>query len=300
MAQLTWLDRSGRPLKTIGESAPYATIALSPDDRTIATTFRAPAADASGNIYVIDATTGDSKRVTFERVQDYSPIWSPDAQRLVFVGRRDGVPALTLLKVASLQEEVLLRLASDQTASGFRPSGWSRDGRHIVGAEAWSASRSTDVWTLSVDTREKRAYVETPAHESNADFSPDGKWVAYEVTDPGRAETQIFVRRFPPTDEKHQISTAGGVQPLWAPDGKEIFFLTASGEPALMSAEVVPSEVFQSRRPRRLFPVHTVPSSGLTRHYAVSRDGTRFLVAVRQQTAPVPLTVVVNWLSQTK
>ena len=156
------------------------------------------------------------------------------------------------------------------------------------------------MWTLSLDTREKRAYVETPAHESNAVFSPDGKWVAYELTDPGREETQIFVRRFPATDEKHQISTAGGTEPVWGPNGDEIFFLTRIGEMALMSAEVVPGEVFQSRRPRRLFPVQTFPSSGLTRHYALSRDGKRFLMAVRQQMATVPLTVVVNWLSQVK
>ena len=161
-------------LKTVGEPAAYASVALSPDDRTIATTFRAPTADVAASIHLIDAGTGDVKRATFERVQDYSPIWSPDGQRVVFVGRRESGPALNLLKVRTLQEEILLRLASAQTASGFRPTDWSRDGRYILGTESWTTSGSMDVWTLSPDTRERRPYVETPAHESNAAFSPDG------------------------------------------------------------------------------------------------------------------------------
>ena len=157
-----------------------------------------------------------------------------------------------------------------------------------------------DVWTLSPDTRERRPYVETPAHESNAAFSPDGKWVAYEVTEGGREGAQIFVRRFPPTDEKHRISTTGGVQPLWGPAGDKVFFLKPTGEMALMSAEVTLGEVFHSRPPRRLFAVQTMPSGGLTRHYAAGRDGKRFLFAVRQQLPSVPLTVVVNWLAGLK
>ena len=294
--QLTWLDRSGRPLRTVGEPAPYASIALSLDDKSVATTFRLPAADASGNVYVIDADSGESRRVTFERAQDYSPIWSPDGQRLVFTGRRDGGPALNALKMKTLQEEILLRLRmTPASASGFRPSDWSRDGRYILGTESWSNTRSMDIWTWAADTGERRPYVETSAHESNAVFSPDGKWVAYELTDVGREATQIFVRRFPPTDEKHQISTAGGVQPVWGPSGDEIFFMTLTGQMVLMRAEVTLGEVFQSRPPRPLFAVQTMPSGALTRHYAVGRDGRRFLVAVRQQTPPAPLTVVVNW-----
>ena len=294
--QLTWMDRSGRPLRKVGEPAPYATVALSPDDKWVATNFRLPSADASGNVYVIDAESGESKRVTFERAQDYSPIWSPDGQRVVFVGRRERAPALIAVRMRTMQEEVLLRLEmTTATASGFRPSDWSRDGRYILGTHSWTPTRSMDIWTLLADTRERRPYVETPAHESNAVFSPDGKWVAYELSDVGREGTQIFVRRFPPTDEKHQISTGGGVQPLWGPSGNEIFFTTPTGQMVLMRAEVTLGEVFQSRPPRPLFTVQTMPSGGLTRHYAVSSDGQRFLFAVRQPAPSPPLTVVVNW-----
>ena len=300
--QLTWLDRSGRPVRTVGEPAAYGSIALSRDDKSVATTFRlSSAADVSGNVHVIDAHSGERKRVTFERVQDYSPIWSPDGQRIVFVGRRDGGPALNALKIRTLEEEILLRLPmTSASISSFRPTDWSPDGRYLLGTESWSRSRSMDIWTLSAATGERRPYVETPAHESNAVFSPDGKWVAYELTDLGRDATQIFVRRFPPTDEKHQISTSGGAQPVWGPGGNEIFFMVTSGQTALMRAEVALGDVFQSRPPRALFNVQTMSSGGLSRHYAVSRDGQRFLVAVRQPTPPVPLTVVVNWRPEAK
>ena len=299
--QLTWLDRSGRPVQTVGEPAPYASIALSRDDKSVATTFRLPSTDVSGNVHVIDAHSGEPKRVTFERAQDYSPIWSPDGQRIIFVGRRDGGPALNALKVRTLEEKILLRLAmTSASASGFRPTDWSSDGRYILGTESWSRTRSMDIWTLSADAAERRPYVETPAHESNAVFSPDGKWVAYELTDLGRDATQIFVRRFPATDEKHQISTSGGTQPVWGPAGNELFFMTATGQMSLMRAEVTLGEVFQSRPPRPLFTVQTMPSGGLARHYAVSRDGRRFLVAVRQPAPQVPLTVVANWRPQAR
>ena len=298
-AQLTWLDRSGRPSRTVGDAADYVSIALSPDDRTIAATFVARS-DSPSNIQVIDAATGDRKRATFERAQDYSPVWAPDSQRVAFVARRDGVPTVSLLKIASLQEEVLLRLPALQSATAFRPSDWSRDGRYIVGTVAQGTTQSLDIWTVSLDSRETRPLVETTAQESNAVFSPDGKWVAYEVTDLGREGTQVFVRRFPPTDERHQVSATGGIQPVWGPGGNELFFLTPTGEMTLMRVEITPGQAFHAGAPRPMFPVRTMASGGLARLYAVGRDGERFLVAVRQPIAPVPLNVVVNWATSVK
>ena len=97
---------------------------------------------------------------------------------------------------------------------------------------------------------------------------------------------RVVVRRFPATSEQHVVGTDLAA-PLWSPDGRELFFVTETGD-ALMSVKVEQLEPFQFAQPRRLFMVKTAPPGGVSRHYAVSRDGTRFLVAVRLPVSAKP------------
>jgi hypothetical protein len=114
--------------------------------------------------------------------------------------------------------------------------------------------------------------------------------VAYESRDAG--VVRVVVRRFPATSEQHVVAT-DLAEPLWSPDGKELFFVTETGD-ALMSAKVEQLEPFQFAQPRRLFAVKIAPPGGVSRHYAVSRDGTRFLVAVRLPAPATPWVVTTN------
>ena len=135
---------------------------------------------------------------------------------------------------------------------------------------------------------------ETAATEIGAVFSPDLRWFAYQVTD--FVGSQIFVQAFPPTGGRAQVSTRGGSQPAWSRDGKALFFLSPDSK--LMVATVQTAGEFHSDTPQPLFTLVTRGLNALAgRQYAVAKDG-RFLVnLIEQPAAPLPLTVVVNWLA---
>ena len=136
--------------------------------------------------------------------------------------------------------------------------------------------------------------VSTPFEERGGQFSPDGRWVAYQSNESGRFE--IYVQPFPGPGGKWQASTAGGVHPRWRPDGKELFFLAPDAK--LMAAPVrVSDSTFDAGSLASLFQTRTVTggSADLTPQYAVSRDG-RFLFNVPDDTSTAaPITVVLNW-----
>jgi eukaryotic-like serine/threonine-protein kinase len=295
--QLTWLDRTGHLMQAVGGTATYnshfsGSFAVSPDDSMVAAAITE---GGQANIHLIDSATGDRKKVTFEPSTDTSLVWSPDGQRLVFQGVRDGKGVLVQLTISSLHEEALL---SWTAGTNYRPTDWSSDAQDILYNFGPGNGGSTDIGTISVKDRKLRPYLQSPVQENNATFSPDGKWVAYELWEGGRP--QVFVRRFPATDEKHQVSVDGGAVPRWSRNGKELFFLTTAGDLAMTAVDVEPGTEFNAGPPHRLFPIRIAGATGVPRQYGVSRDAKRFLFVVPQQTQVVPLTVVVNWVSQPK
>jgi Tol biopolymer transport system component len=127
--------------------------------------------------------------------------------------------------------------------------------------------------------------------ESAAVFSPDGRWIAYTSNEAG--QPNIYVQPFPAGGAKRQVSRDGGGQPVWRPDGKELFFLGPDG--TMMAAAIDGTGQFGV--PKALFPaIHPSALTLGTRQYAVTKDGERFLVNIRpQQSSVTPLTVVINW-----
>jgi Tol biopolymer transport system component len=150
------------------------------------------------------------------------------------------------------------------------------------------------VWILPVDgDRKPFALAQTSSIEANGAFSPDGRWIAYQSNEGG--QLQIYVKPFPPTDRKYLVSIDGGEQPTWSGDGKELFFLAPDSR--MMAATVDTTRQFEAGTPRALFVVPALGPSNF-RQYAVSKDGKRFLMNLRNEPATAtPLTVVVNWLA---
>ena len=137
-----------------------------------------------------------------------------------------------------------------------------------------------------------QAFLQTPANEGGPIFSPDGRWLAYWSDESGRGE--IYVRPFP-GGWKTQISTDGGVQPVWARSGRELFYRNAD---KMMAAAIEAKPAFSAAKPKLLFEGHY--EAGIfpfEPNYDVSPDGQRFLMVKgsAQESAATQLNVVLNW-----
>jgi len=286
--QLTWFDRAGQALGTLG--APDATQfdpALSPDGRQAAV-WRT----AQGNIdlWLIDAAR--TTRFTFDPAPDVYPVWSPDGRRLVFGRQRAGILDLYQKPANGAGAEALL-LASPETKS---PTSWSPDGRSLLYTNAFPKT-SSDVWVLPMAGDPKPfPFLNSTFTEKSSAFSPDGHWVAYQSDESGRYE--IYVRPFPGPGGQWQISTAGGKDPRWRPDGTELYYIAPDSR--LMAAPLASSgTALQPGLPTALFQPRIAaggtPRAGLRQQYDVAPDG-RFLINVSvDEATAAPITVITNW-----
>jgi serine/threonine protein kinase/Tol biopolymer transport system component len=297
LRQLTWYDRAGRTLGTVGEVALYANLALSPDERRVAVTLTT-AHPRNMDIWIIDIARNIRSRLTTDPGTDAAPVWSPDGTRIAFEGRRSGK--------ASLRQQLVDRTAADETLRDVSgsitdsdPSGWSADGRFIAYtlAEAsfpGSASASTtDVWVLPLfGDRQPFPMAQTEFLETSGTFSPDGRWVAYTSNESG--QPNVYVQPFLRPGGKYQVSRDGGSHPVWRADGTELFYLSADA--TMMAVPINATGQFEGGVPQRLFQPGTPALQTRGHPYAVTKDGARFLVNVALRRSNVtPLTVVVNW-----
>jgi dipeptidyl aminopeptidase/acylaminoacyl peptidase len=176
------------------------------------------------------------------------------------------------------------------------PLDWSRDGRFII-YRSTDPDSSMDLWVLPLSgDRKPFPFVRTPFTERDAQFSPDVRWVAYQSDESGRNE--IYAQPFPGPGGKWQVSNAGGTQPRWRRDGKEIFYLSPDGRLMSAAVETAPgSPTFKASPPVELFATSVLGISVPNRQqYAVSADGQRFLLNVPAENASVsPITVILNW-----
>jgi Tol biopolymer transport system component len=295
-SQLSWFDRAGQQLGTVGPvGANYSVPWLSPDERRVAFSASAPQG-GSGDIWFIELARGTLTRFTFDPAPDLSPLWSPDGGRILFTSERDGTPNL-YQKAASGAgaEEVLVK-------SDYRkiPNDWSADGNFILYQEL-NPKTVFDLWVFPL-AGEQRAFpfLQTQFDERQGRFSPDGKWIAYASNESGT--WQVYVQSFPASGGKWQVSTAGGSQPQWRKDGREIFYLSADRK--LMAVEVKANgSTFEVGEPRMLFElrIQSVGLPGPRNFFAAAGDGQRFLVnsLSGDQTAR-PTTVVLNWTADLK
>jgi len=293
-SQLVWFNREGKPLGTLGPPAIYAGgLAFSPDGRRLAF----DQTDSTGNtdIWVMDVARNAPTRFTFDRAVDNNPVWSPDGSRLYFSSDRNGLGPLTIFqKDAS-------GVGNEQPLWKGRPDDCSPDGRYLL-SSLIDPKTKADLWVGPAPggpgEQKPTPYLQTSFDERNGRFSPDGHWIAY-ASDESGDQHQIYVQSFPIGAGKFMVSTAGGVQPRWRRDGKELFYIAADGK--LMAVDVKMSPKFDAGTPKALFDPRILGgggSSGFFR-YDVTPDGQRFLVnsmaTPTETAAPEPITVVLNW-----
>ena len=290
---LTWFDRAGRALASLGEASPFLNLALSPDQKRVAVTIAGSRAE-NQEIWIIDVARNIRRRLTSPG-SDQSPVWSPDGTRIAFASQRSGE--------WDMRQQLVNGTAGDQSLfeapsrRGINPSSWSEDGRFVAYTVSGSFPRTYDVWVLPLfGDRKPIPLLQSEFFEASAVFSPDGRWIAYSTDESG--QSNVYVQSFPGAGDKQRVSRDGGGQPAWRADGKELFYLGAEG--SLMAVPVNTSDQFDVGVPQTLFATGArlnefgrFGDDGQV--YAVTKDGTRFLVIGPRKSDAAPLTVVVNW-----
>jgi Tol biopolymer transport system component len=286
--RLTWFDRQGKSIETVGEAGEYNTVSLSPDGSRVVVNRADPAVNGS-DLWTHEFARGTRSRLTFAPGSDWLATWSPDGGTIIFSSDRSG--NLDLYRKNSNgvgQEEALLSSPGAEYAQD-----WSRDGRYLLYTDVMS---SLDLAVLDLKgERKAQPYLKTEFRESQGRFSPDGRFVAY--TSNASGQNQIYVQTFPdPQGGKWMISRDGGVQPRWRRDGRELFFVSADS--TMMAVEIDASAAFTPGNPTALFeaPIWGGGSVDNVTRYDVSADGSRFLInAELKESRPTPITFVINW-----
>ena len=286
--QLTWFDRSGKPMGTVGNAGAGYSATISPDGSTIAFDHSMP--PSNSDVWLYDVARGTESRLTSGPVFNAYPLWSPDGSALAYWALRDGIgQIITRVRGGSGSESVLSLSELPKIRDRF-PSDWSRDGRHLI-LTVNSEKTKQDIWVSPLSENEKAfKYLATEFNEGQAKLSPNGHWMAYSSDETNRYE--VYVQTFPQPGGKTRISTNGGGFPIWSRDGKELYFLSYPDATLTVVPVEMSGESFRSGPARVLFPVRIgVPMYGYL--YDVSRDG-RFLIP-QAQYERVPFTVVINW-----
>jgi Tol biopolymer transport system component/predicted Ser/Thr protein kinase len=291
--KLVWVSRNGAEQALAAPARAYVWPRISPDGRRIAVSI----AEQNIQIWQYDISRDTLARFTFEGNRNNNPTWTPDGKRIAYLSDKnifwqlaDGSGGLEQLTTSEFTDV---------------PMSWSPDGQLLAFIEL-NPSTGLDISMLrlgdpsagSGHVRKAQLFLRTPFNESVPRFSPDGRWVAYISNESSRNE--IYVQPYPGPGGKWQISTDGGTEPAWNPNGRELFY--RSGD-KMLAVDITTQPSFAAGKPRLLFQGPYLPSPATSSNYDVSLDGQRFLMVKpneQEQTAPTQINVVLNWFEELK
>jgi serine/threonine-protein kinase len=267
--RMVWVDRQGHETPIAAPPHAYTYPRVSPDGARVAVSVN----DQQQDIWVWDVRRGTLQRVTSDPSFDGFPIWALDGRHVFFGSERMG--ARNIFSQAADGTGAAAQLTDSQNRQD--PTAASPDGARLIFTET-SPTTGDDVMALQLDdTHQIIPLVQTPSSERNGIVSPDGRWLAYEANYTGAF--QIYVQPYPDIGrERQQVSTDGGIRPLWAPKGRELFYLAPDG--ALMRVGVAGSATWTATTPQKLFEARYFAGTGgfLGRPYDITSDGQRFLM----------------------
>jgi dipeptidyl aminopeptidase/acylaminoacyl peptidase len=293
--KLAWFDRSGKQVEEIGDGDDYYQVRLSPDEKKLALAIGQP----SRTIWIYDLARTTKSRFTFDNKSHSDPVWSPDSTQLAYAVAEGGLQEAILFSKSSNGVGEPRQILGNTTGNEVQQAlcDWSPDGRWMIYTRGTlgAGAQGTDLWVFSLDGSQKPSpYIAGPGDQQEAQFSPDGRFVAYASNEAGNPE--IYVAAFPWTGAKWQVSTNEGTGPRWRHDGQELFFVNGNQIMAVSVKKVGSSLEVGQARP--LFRLNLVGEN--TFRYAVTRDGQRFVAIVSGQDSSLPLVLVQNWTTELK
>jgi Tol biopolymer transport system component len=288
-SKLVWVSRNGTEQHVAAPAHTYLGPRLSPDGQTVAVTIT----EQESQTWLYDLSRETLTRFTFDG--NYSPVsvWTPDGKRIVFESNPEGPPNL-FWQLAD-GSGGLERLTTSEFVNA--PMSWSPDGQLLAFIEINPAT-GFDIWVLRMGDRKALPFLRTRFNETSPRFSPDGRWLAYISDESGRYE--VYVQPYPGPGGKWQISTEGGMEPIWNRNGRELFYRNGD---KMMGVEIDTQPNFTAGKPRMLFEgPYELPPIPIA-NYDVSPDGQRFLMLKPSEsvgTAPTQINVVLNWFEELK
>ncbi len=292
--RIVWVDLEGNVERLPFPLGFYQSPRLSPDGKQLVITRQ----DNMPNLWVYGLDRGTSRRFTDEQGAEYWAIWTLDGKRIVYNSTRTGKSAIPLLwKPADGSGPEKLFAEGEYH---MQPKSWSADGKAMVLTEGLNPDSGVDIWILKLDgDRKPEPFLNSSYNEIHPIFSPDGRWIAYATDESGRDE--VYVRPYPGPGDIIPISTDGGREPVWSPDGKTLYYRDASGN-KMMAVSFISEPELRVGEPKLLFEGKYLGGPPWGRNYDIAPDGTRFIMITDegQIVKSTQINVILSWSEELK
>ena len=245
----------------------FATPAISPDGSKIA--FGHAPVGSTTDIWIYDLDQETLSRLTFEG-QNMQPFWSPDGGEVGFSSNREG-PSALYARPADLSDEARLLVAPEGT--GVFDALWTPDGRWLVYRRSNSATTAGLLYAAPHPDSTPSVLLDSSFGEDNPSLSPDGRWLVYTSNESDQWE--VYVRPFPASGGRSQVSVDGGQNPVWAHSGSEIFYIDSDGFLTVATVRTDPDFAVESREQLTSWTPYAIEIP--SRHYDLSPDDRRLL-----------------------
>jgi Tol biopolymer transport system component len=280
--KLNWYSRDGIAIASLEPVIDYQQFTLSPDGKHLA--LNSFHQHASGSLWLIDLTSNTTTALTTDPHAQSDPVWSPDSRYVAFNllpnGGSDPPFLVEKIEIGSQQPQ---KIYGDNERHWIED--WSRNGRFLLTHD----TKTFSIISVSGDTKPKALY-SSGFIKDEFHLSPDGQLIAFGENRAGKWE--VFVASFPSFHNIKQVSVAGGAQPRWRGDGRELYFIDPEGK--IMAATVEHGSAPNISIPRKLFETRLIPDPTVNQ-YAVTEDGLKFLVLEPRKDFLETYSVVLNW-----
>jgi Tol biopolymer transport system component/predicted Ser/Thr protein kinase len=288
-SKLVWVARNGAEQPIAAPARAWRIPRLSPDGRRVVVAID----DEGAQTWLFDLSRETLTRLTFGGTVNQAPVWAPDGKRVAFQSNKEG--PLNVFSQFADGSGGLERLTTSESTPAA--NSWSSDGQLLAYVEP-TPTTGWDIWVLRLSDHKARPFLQSAFDESAPRFSPDGHWLAYVSDESGHWE--IYVQPYPGPGGKWQISADGGTEPMWNPNGRELFYRS---DRKMMSVEIATQSGFAAGKPRVLFEGDYLPTPLQFPNYYVSPNGQRFLMlkpGEQEAIGPREINVVLNWFEELK